>query len=237
MGVWSVLPMLVGGVAFLLRWRSGPPLVLFTFLLMAPTQFRAGYEPETFLTAIAGGPSRATGAQPVSMEDVILCAALLIYAAACYRSLALAHSVFPADLRRWRRPSPQAGDKLPGMVPSLAVPRPAEPVNSTELPVLFGALAAAVLAGFLLWLLSGFLPAGLELSPTVWRNAIFFWVFVLVVSLSLTFFRYRARRRAPAEENLLYLQDQLWQQTRHEQGALNRWLVWARLRWQQRKER
>jgi hypothetical protein len=44
------------------------------------------------------------------------------------------------------------------------------------------------------------------------------------------------RRRAPTEENLLYLQDQLWQQTRHEQATLNRWLVWARLRWQRRKE-
>ena len=43
-GVMSVLPMLVGGVAFLLRWRSGPPLVLFVFLWMAPTRYHHGAE-------------------------------------------------------------------------------------------------------------------------------------------------------------------------------------------------
>ncbi len=242
MGVWSVLPMLVGGVAFLLRWRSGPPLVLFTFLWMAPTQVHAGYEPEPYLTALAGWSSPGLGArawhgQPISVEDVFLCAALLTYTAACYRSLALAHSAFPSDLRRLRWLSPRDRKRPPAKLPEPLVQRPADPVSAMEVPVLFGALAAAVVAGLLLWYLSGFLPAELDLSPTVWHNALFFWLFVFVVALGLAFFRYQARGQAPAAENLLYLQDQLWQQTRHEQGALNRWLVWARLRWQQRKER
>src|SRR6266478_6556771 len=88
-GVWSVLPMLVGGVAFLLRWRAGPPLVLFTFLIMAPTHFRNGAESDTFLAALGGwsdlGPGRRMD-HSLSLEDVVLCAALLTYTAACYRA-------------------------------------------------------------------------------------------------------------------------------------------------------
>src|SRR5262249_35161929 len=42
--------------------------------------------------------------------------------------------------------------------------------------------------------------------------------------------------QAPPADNFLYLQDQLWRQTRGEQSLLNRWLTWARLRLQRRKE-
>jgi hypothetical protein len=93
-----------------------------------------------------------------------------------------------------------------------------------------------VLLALVFWFLSGFLPAGLELSPVAWRNVSYFWAFVMVVSLCVAVFRYLGRSGARPEENLLYLQDQLWRQTRHEQSTLNRWLVWARLRWQRRKE-
>jgi len=41
---------------------------------------------------------------------------------------------------------------------------------------------------------------------------------------------------ATPEESLLYLQDQSWRHTRREQGNLNRWLTWARLRVQRKKE-
>jgi hypothetical protein len=234
-GVWSVLPMLVGGVAFLLRWRSGPPLVLFTFLLMAPTHSRVGGESDTFLSALGGwselGPGRRIG-QSLALEDVVLCAALLTYTAACYRTLALGHSIFPPDTRR-RRPAPGQPAKRG---PPPLVPRPGEAAGQLELPILFGTLIASIVGGLLLWVFSGFMPRWLELSPAVWRNAGYFWVGLLAVSLSLAFLRYQGRRRAPREENLLYLQDQLWRQTRYEQGVINRWLAWARQRGQRRKE-
>jgi hypothetical protein len=237
-GVWSVLPMLVGGVAFLLRWRSGPPLVLFIVLWMAPTQFPNGYEPAIFISAIKVWPDLSLRRidPTVSLEDVILCAALLAYTAACYRSLALSHSILPPDYRRSRRPTRGPAKRPPAPQPGPLLPRPGEPASQWEVPVLFAALGASALGGLVLWALSGFVPGWLGLSPTVLRNAGYFWVCVLVVSLGLAFFRYQARRRAPPEENLLYLQDQLWRQTRTEQGVVDRWLVWARQRGQRRKE-
>jgi hypothetical protein len=248
MGVWSVLPMLLGGVAFLLRWRSGPPLVLFFFLWMAPTRFHHASEPDPFLAWIVnwGGPGvnlrTRTVDESVLLEDVILCAALLSYTAACYRSLALSHSIFPPDFRRARISSDGIGRRRAVLQnrPTARdpfVPRTAELASPSEVPILFGVLGSSVLLALVFWVLSGFLPAELELSPVAWRNVSYFWAFVLVVSLCVAFFRYLGRCRAPKEENLLYLQDQLWLQTRHEQSALNRWLVWARLRWQRRQEK
>jgi hypothetical protein len=38
------------------------------------------------------------------------------------------------------------------------------------------------------------------------------------------------------EEATLLLQDTLWLETRREQGRINRWLAWARLRSRRRKE-
>jgi hypothetical protein len=242
MGVWSVLPMLIGGAAFLLRWRSGPALVLFVFLWMAPTRFAHGLEADTFVSWMInqGSASGFRAGRPLdlsaTLEDVILCAALLTYAAACYRALGLSHSIFPADFRGMRMPVREQRKRASKPSPTPPVPRPAQAVSPSELPILLVALSAAILVGLLVWFLSGYVPPELGLSPAAWRNVVYFWVFVILVSLCVAFFRYLGRRGAPTEENLLYLQDQLWRATRQEQSALNRWLVWARLRWQRRKE-
>jgi hypothetical protein len=236
MGVWSVLPMLVGGVAFLMRWRTGPPLVLFIFLWMAPTRY-AGYLPESFLAAVAGwtefGHARAFE-RSTNLEDILICAALLTYAVSCYRSLALSHSVFPQEYQRVVGFNAQ--QKQSGMPLKPLVPRPGEPFDPREMPILFGVLGGCLVLGFGIWALSWYLPPQLGRTQEEWRNIMFFWVLSLVLALVLAYFRYQARRRAPLEENLLYLQDQLWRQTRREQGTINRWLVWARQRWQRRKE-
>src|SRR4029077_13922342 len=142
-------PMLIGGVAFLLRWRSGPPLVLFVFLWMAPTRFQHALEPDTFMSAILN--SAASLGQHIgrsmdlsaSLEDVILCAALLTYTVACYRALSLSHSIFPPDSRRPRVPSKDQGRAVLAPPPAPLVPRPAQPVNSSELPLLLVALSGA----------------------------------------------------------------------------------------------
>ena len=47
---------------------------------------------------------------------------------------------------------------------------------------------------------------------------------------------YLHQARAGPAASLLYLQDQLWQQTRREQNRINRWLTAARLWWQKKKE-
>jgi hypothetical protein len=242
LGVWSVLPMLIGGVAFLLRWRSGPPMVLFVFLWMAPTRYHGIPDADAFLGWLLNwqAPAAHAGArrleQGLLLEDVLLCVALLSYTAACYRSLALSHSIFPPDFRRGRS---MAGDRrLPRTPPAPQpfVPRPAEPARPSEVPIFLAVLVGSVMVALVLWFLADLLPGALELSPVASRNVALFWAFVIVVVLCVALFRYLGRCRAPVAENLLYLQDQLWLQTRHQQSTLNRWLVWARLRWQRRKE-
>jgi hypothetical protein len=57
------------------------------------------------------------------------------------------------------------------------------------------------------------------------------------VALAGAVLRHRDWVRATPEEALLYLQDQLWRETARDQGRLNRWLVWARLRGRARKEK
>jgi len=69
-----------------------------------------------------------------------------------------------------------------------------------------------------------------------WRLVLVVCVGVVGLLLASTAFGYLRRLRAPVAENLLYLQDQLWRATRGEQSLLNRWLTWARLRAQKRKE-
>jgi hypothetical protein len=267
MGVWSVLPMLVGGIAFLLRWRSGPPIVVFLYLLMAPTHvgferdlrssaapavagadkpprvFVSDPEPIPYLYLILGwmvpvhnATSRRLVDSSIHLEDVLLAVGLVTYVVACYRAMALSHSVIPPEYTRLRGSMNRGPLGPAAKTPTPLIARPGASAGAAEVPLLFGALGCSLLGGFVLWLASGLLPIGFEDHPAILRNVVAFWLWVLVVSLSLAYFRFLGRLRAPAEENVLYLQDQLWRITRHEQGVLNRWLVWARLRGQRRKE-
>ena len=45
------------------------------------------------------------------------------------------------------------------------------------------------------------------------------------------------RMLASRQQSLMFLQDQLWAQTRGEQRRINRWAVWARLRRQRKEEK
>jgi hypothetical protein len=57
------------------------------------------------------------------------------------------------------------------------------------------------------------------------------------IALAGAVLRHRQSARATPEEALLYLQNQLWRETARDQGRLNRWLAWARLRGRARKEK
>jgi hypothetical protein len=77
----------------------------------------------------------------------------------------------------------------------------------------------------------------LEMPVKVWRTLRIAWLVLAVLATTATVAGYLRWATATPEESLLYLQDQLWRPTRGEQGSLNRWLVWARLRAQRKKER
>ncbi len=48
---------------------------------------------------------------------------------------------------------------------------------------------------------------------------------------------YAKQCRASDTESRMFLQEQLWRETRREQSRANRWLTWARLRAQRSKEK
>ena len=89
LGWWSLMPALIGGLALLLQWSLGPPLVIvsLTSLLLVSSYYRRRY------------PYWARDQVP-TMMDLLLCVAVLAYVIGHYRLLSLVRHVFPMDSRR-----------------------------------------------------------------------------------------------------------------------------------------
>jgi hypothetical protein len=204
---WSALPALIGTIALLAHWGAGPPLVLVSLagLLLSHERIRMSYtywsRPRT----------------PTVME-LILCAAVFTYVAGHYRLLSLTRHVFPPDPRRRGR---SAG---------LSRRRAARLVTSGELTMVL--LASLFWTGMavLTWLRLAEDRPRLGLRPEVWRALLVVWALALAFAVVSVVIGYLRQARAAPEESLLYLQDQVWRETRREQGLVNRWLSWARLR-------
>lgn len=116
--------------------------------------------------------------------------------------------------------------------------RPAGSIRPMEIGILLACLP--VFGGFAALFLFGVvrMSNSLILLPEVLRPPFFLlWLTGAVLAAIATVLGYRRRAEAGLEENLLLLQDQLWQQTRREQSRVQRWLAWARLRGQRRKEK
>ena len=61
------------------------------------------------------------------------------------------------------------------------------------------------------------------------------WVFGLLLVLAAGAVAYLGQQRLTPEEAAMFLQDELWRQTRREQARLGRWLAWATLRRRRRE--
>ncbi len=213
---WCLVPALIGCLSLLMNWNHGPPLVLLSLAV---------------LQAIPG--SRAHGSywgwsrfQTPTATDFVLCLAVLAYVVGHYRLLSLMRHIFPLDSRR-----PRAGaDADP------ARRRSADLVTPWEMALL--GLALPVWAGLAVmvwtWMMEGVPP--LDMRPEVWRVLRIAWIALALTAATGIVAGYLRRTMATPEESLLYLQDELWRQTRREQSILNRWLTWARLRAQRKQE-
>jgi hypothetical protein len=216
LGWWCLIPTLIGSVALLLHWSIGPSMVIvsLTGLLLAGTRYRRGY------------PYWVRDQVPTLM-DLLLCVAVLGYVMGHYRLLSLARPLFPAESRRTEDGTPadmvrrRSPDRVAGWEMALVV---------LALPLWTG-LAIAVWG----WMIET--APLLEMPVKVWRTLRIAWLVLAVLATTATVAGYLRWATATPEESLLYLQDQLWRPTRGEQGSLNRWLVWARLRAQRKKER
>jgi hypothetical protein len=216
LGWWSLLPALIGCLGIVARWTLAPPLMLLslTGLILSSPRYRWAYSSWERMPI------------PAPM-DLILCAAVLGYAIGHYRLMSLLRNVFPTDPR----------GKRGGTSAETSPRRSADLVTTGEfgrvvlmLPLWTG---LSVLAS--LWL-SGSSPSR-EISPEVWRVLLIAWVLLAVLGVVGIVGGYARLNAATLAESLLYLQDQLWRATRREQGSLNRWLGWARLRAQRRREK
>lgn len=135
LGMWSLLPLLVGSLGLAARWRSGPVLVLLALGWVLYSE-RLGLSPfdliEYVLLVIAsvlsgtGAPSSPTRlglgiAGRFQFSDLILSGAAVAYCGAHYRLIGLVHHLFPTDARR-----------SPGQRPAWAQGKGVEPRRSPE---------------------------------------------------------------------------------------------------------
>ncbi|HZY84830.1 MAG TPA: hypothetical protein VFE78_08360 [Gemmataceae bacterium] len=214
MGWWGLMPVFLGAAAVLFRWGVGPPLVLVTLaiLLAAQARFRL-----------------TESARPSLLADLGVCLAVLAYTAAQYRLLGLTRHVLPPDTRR---------RTLPGQGKAAAAEGPRRSPGSVgpwELPgLLLTLLMWAVVAAFA-WARLQLQEPMEGLPEVVWRVILLAWVFAVGLAVTAAGLSYLGMAQAGRAVARVFLQDQVWRETRPDQARLNRWLVWARLR-RQRKE-
>jgi hypothetical protein len=215
LGWWCLLPALIGGASLLAHWGLGPPLVIvsMTGLMLSGARYR-------------GGSPYWVRNQVPTLLDLVLGVAVLGYAMGYYRLLSLVRNVFPPDPRR-----PEEGTRA-----DPARRRSADLVSAREMALL--GLTLPLWTGLSVvawgWLLEDMPPLGVPIE--MWRMLWVGWVVLAVLAATAAVATYHRLTTATPEEGLLYLQDQLWRQTRREQASLNRWLAWARLRARRRRE-
>jgi hypothetical protein len=236
--VLSLLPLVFGGVFLLVPWRDGPALVLLFVGWLLTAEGHYGIPRDVFHDLVTeefrffAGESRMI---PV-FDDLLLAAAFLVYAAGYYRYFGFVRHLFPLDPRH----QPYAGLVYGERRRLVEEPQRRGPDTLTAWE--FGLLAlvvplwiggAAVLWN---WMMED------QLRDYVFDDAL--WAvlkLMYLLGVPLLLFRagiaYSMQCRAHRDESLVFLQDQLWRETRREQGRVNRWLTWARLRAQRREER
>jgi hypothetical protein len=123
---------------------------------------------------------------------------------------------------------------------------PVQPADQARSPELVGTneimqLVLTVLGctglAAVVWMILGTARPPLDFDRWEWPVVFVGWAGCLIAGVVWVVTGHLRWRRASPEESYLYLQDQLWRQTRREQSRLNRWLVWYRLRRQRRLRR
>ena len=205
----------LGVVSLVFRLPSGPPLMLLTTTVMMLSQ-----------------PSRALamGAAGAGIYQLLLCGGMLTFTIGYYRRLSIEAGIFPADLRKGLPGATGRWPARPGRVC-----RPAALAPARELIALAGVVPLYCGVGYLLWsaLDRATPPHGVGVDNVAfgeWRLLILFWIVVgLGIPIAVAW-GYADRAFASPTQSLLYLQDQLWDETLSEQGQANRLLTRGRVR-------
>jgi len=178
---------------------------------------------------------------------------VVAYTAGQFRLVSLTGNILPVDRRRRPRQPKESKGHKPSLGPVVQQKRGGHLVEAEEVgPLIFAAVLCACFGQFLwLWLGERYaggdlyefarVQVGIDVPDGAWRLFVLVWVFALVLIPVTGVLAYLGQRRMTPEESALYLQDQLWRQTRREQARIGRWLAWAlrrrRLRRENRKEK
>jgi hypothetical protein len=218
--LWILLVTAIGAAGVIARWRIAPPLVLLGLATL-----------EVFHLQTRPFYVRPGAWDESPFMDAVLAASMLAYAAGHYRLLSLSQSIFPVDQRRppggpdRKKPAAPRGQRRSAGLP-----------GSWELPMLATAAGVWAVGVALLWLALPAVDAPLGLPRGLWRCLLLIFLVGLTTAVLAGSAAYLSWVTARPEEHLLYLQDQAWRETRREQNRINRFLTWARLRAQRRKE-
>ncbi|MBI1918863.1 MAG: hypothetical protein HYS12_29585 [Planctomycetes bacterium] len=247
--LWALLPSLLGALALAARWPIGPVLYLLGLFWLALAD-RVGVNPlELFPYLMAAvlriesrlglegnfAPSPRMG-DPLPILDMFLAVAVLVYIAVHYRFLSVTRNLFPLDRRRrLRRPDAARPGRMV-LGPVLEQKRSPGLVESQEVGPLILLASVCVFLGQLLWMwvsarsfvTDPFRGRRFPIIPAaLWQLAVLLWLFSLFLIVAAGVIAYLGQRRLTANEAGLYLQDELWRQTRRDQSRINRWLAWA----------
>ncbi len=224
LGTGSLMPVLVGIMGVVTRWRVTPLL-----LIVALTALYY-IEMVRYL-----GIYRTPGYEGPELADLVLAGAVLIYTAGFYRFLGLYQEIIPRDAAK--------------PAPDLPARRSLDVVPHNELAWLplvtvwaVVALGVWLLLPLLLRQLVGvagwWLPAAevpyllgqVDLRPQDWQALLLVWTVGVGLLVLSGLLHYLGARRMTVAEAELLLQDVIWRETRREQRRISRWLAWARAR-------
>ena len=215
--LWILLLASVGTLGVMARWRKAPLLLLVGLAVLEL------YHRATWVRSIHNFDSENTG-----FIDAVLSAAVLAFCVGQYRLVSLTHSIFPIDRRR---PLDAKGPFDSRQQRSPHLPQTWEMIR-LAITALVWAAAVSVF-----WLMLSAILSPLEESMQLWRGLLLIYSVGLATALLGAAVVYLDWTTATLAEHLLFLQDQAWRETRREQSQINRWLTWARLRGQGRKEK
>jgi hypothetical protein len=221
LGWWSTAPLLIGAVGILANWTICPLIVLWCLLLlMLGTRQTRMYQESTFLL------------------DVLLSILTLVYLTCAMRLLALRSHIVPPDARQAKRP-PVKRIRGRWILPREKTARSTSRISSNEILVMLVAAPAFIVAAYLVYMRVAIdlAPWWFDFGEPIWRLLLLVWGSGIIMTTTTAFLAFLGRVQASQEESLLFLQDQLWKETRGEQRRINRWITWARLRRQEKEER
>lgn len=216
MGTSSLIPVLIGIMGVVTRWRAAPILVILSHSALYYVEMLGIY----LTQQIEVFPD-------VKVGDLLMAAAILCYTAGHYRLQGLIREILPREAQRPSRRMIRehvGSTELPPRRSTAAVP-PGEIGNVAPLTAW---VAAALLVWVFLLVPSPRLVGYYDVRIT--RAFLLVWIVGVGLLVAGSLLRYLSARYLGRQEAMLWLQDQFWRETHREQRSVNRWRAWTRLR-------